>query len=428
MRIAIVLTATAVLGQTAPALVAQDVVIRAGRLVDPESARVTTNQSILVRAGRIVAIGSRVDVQPGATEIDLSTATVLPGLMDAHTHLAITVRPDRDDGEYIILGLYDPVGYRAIQGVVHAREMLEAGFTTVRDLGNAGEYADLDVQRAIRARLVPGPTVLVAGRIIAPFGGQHYLRELRDDGVLASNPDYLIADTHDELLKAIRKNAYHGADVIKVVVDPHRYRYSERDVRFIVQQSRRAGLKVAAHAQTAEGARAAARAGVASIEHGWVLPPDVMRTMAEHGVFLVSTDFTEEVLVAFGWSSDRAAAIHARRVARLKGAYAAGVPLVFGSDVMVGVPGKSRGELAIGYVRSYNEAGVPPAVALRAFTTNAARLLGVEHERGKLAPSYAADIVAVRGNPIEDLTALQRVFFVMKDGKVVRHSTPAPPP
>lgn len=400
---------------------AQVVAIKAGKLVDPAAGTTSVSQVILIESGKIKAVGSGLHVPPGATVIDLSDSTVLPGLFDAHTHLCARVRieADRLGVDYLDLVLLDPAGYRAIQGAVHAREMLDAGFTTVRDVGNAGKYVDVDLQRAINEGLVPGPTMLVAGRIIAPFGGQFRTRAEKQ---VLDNPEYFFADTDDELRKAIRENIYYGANLIKIVADGQKYSYSADDLKFIVREAGRAGLKVAVHCQTKACERNAAEAGVASIEHAWSLTdPEVPELMKKNNVVLVSTDFTEKVLREFGWDESNAKRIHAARVARLKRAYQAGVTIAFGTDIMVDMPGETRGTLAIGYINSFVEAGVPAGTILQIMTTNAARLLGVEKERGSIAPGMAADIIATRENPLDNIQTLKQVTFVMKNGRIHKH-------
>jgi imidazolonepropionase-like amidohydrolase len=397
---------------------AQVIAVKAGRLIDASAGTAATNQVILVEGGKIKAVGANLQIPAGAQVYDLSDSTVLPGLFDAHTHLCARVRieADRLGVDYLDLVLLDPAGYRAIQGVVHAREMLDAGFTTVRDVGNAGNYVDVDLQRAINEGLVPGPTMVVAGRIIAPFGGQY---RTRAEKRFLDNPEYLFADTADEIRKAVRENVYYGANVIKVVADGQKYSYSAEDLKLFVSEAKRAGVKVAVHCQTKACEHDAAEAGVASIEHAWSLvDADVTELMKRNGVVLVSTDFTEKVLAGFGWDEAGAKRIHAARVARLKRAYEAGVTIAFGTDVMVDLEGETRGTLAVGYVDSFVEAGVPAKAVLQIMTVNAARLLGVEKERGAIAPGMYADLIATRGNPLEDVRALKRVTFVMKNGRV----------
>src|SRR6202158_5462606 len=220
------------------------IAIKAGKLVDPEKGTTAANQIILVRGRKIEAIGTNVQIPAEAQIIDLSRSTVMPGLFDAHTHLCMTVKKDRDAGNYYITTLLDPTPYRAIEGVANARDMLAAGFTTIRDVGNSGNYADTALREAIERGLVPGPTMVNAGRIIAAYGGQFHLQPEKRD---LATPEYAFADTHDEMLKAIRENVHYGATVIKIVVDDQKYIYSADDIRFMVEETHRAGLKLAAH-------------------------------------------------------------------------------------------------------------------------------------------------------------------------------------
>lgn len=401
---------------------AQITAIKAGKVVDPATGTTSTNQIILIEGKKIKAIGTGLPLPPNATVIDLSKSTVMPGLFDAHTHLCAkaTIEADRLGIDYLDMVLLNPAGYRAIQGVFYAKQMLDAGFTTVRDVGNAGKYVDVDLRRGINEGLVPGPTMVVAGRIIAPFGGQY---RTRADKQFLDNPEYFFADTRDELKKAIRENIYYGANVIKIVVDGQRYSYSKDDIKFIVEEATRAGVKVAAHCQTKACERDAAEAGVGSIEHGWYLEDaDVLELMKRNNVMLVSTDATVKVLRGFGFSEAIAKEIHDERVARLKRAYQAGVTIAFGSDVYADVEGETRGTLTIEYLDGFVEAGFPAKAILQIFTGNAARLLGVEKQRGSLAAGMAADIIATPENPLDNIQTLKRVSFVMKDGKVHKHS------
>lgn len=402
---------------------AQVTAILAGNAIDPDTGTVTKSQVILVEGINIKAMGPDVAIPANSTVIDLSKEFVLPGLMDAHTHLLAEIDAKWDLGDFWIMAMQRRAGFRAILGAQHAREMLESGFTTVRDVGNSGDYLDMDLEKAIRFGWVPGPTIIPAGRIIAPFGGQFW--DTPTDDKLLENPEYFFADSHDELRKAIRQNIYWGAKVIKIVVDAKSYQYSADDIRFIVEEAKNAGLKVAAHVQTERGARAAIEAGVASIEHGWELTDDDMALAKKNHVVLVSTDFTVKELMADGMSESDAKRIHAARVDRLRRAYKAGVNVVFGTDIMSDVRGTSRGALAMEYVGSFVEAGVPPAAILKAMTSDAARLLSVDHARGTLRPGQAADIVAVSQNPLVDIFSLEHVDFVMKNGKVYLQNSTA---
>ena len=388
------------------------IAIKAGKLVDPEKGTTAANQIILVRGRKIEAVGANVQIPADAHVIDLSNSTVLPGLFDAHTHLCMTLKKDRDAGSYYITTLLDPTPYRAIEGVANAREMLAAGFTTIRDLGNAGNYADTALREAIERGLVPGPTMLNAGRIIAPYGGQFHLQPEKRD---LATPEYAVADTHDEMLKAIRENIHYGATVIKIVVDDQKYIYSVDDIRFMVEETHRAGLKLAAHCWTRAGAHNAAEAGVDSIEHGQMMTNDDLQLAKKNHVVLVGTDLTEIAAREAG-----SPALHQVFVDRLKRAYQIGVTMAFGTDVYFTVPGETRGTLSIAHVDSWGEAGVPAKDTLQAMTLNAARLLGVNGERGAIKPGLAADIIAMPENPLENIQAVRKVSFVMKDGNVFK--------
>jgi imidazolonepropionase-like amidohydrolase len=305
-----------------------------------------------------------------------------------------------------------PTAFRALQGAAAAASMLDSGFTTVRDLGNAGRYADTALRQAVEQGLVPGPTIVNAGRIIAPFGGQFHVSADRPDlGV----PEYIYADTRDEIRKAVRENVHFGAKVIKLVVDDQPYVYSADDIRAAVDEAARAGRKVAAHCVTEPGARNAIEGGVASVEHGTTMSDALLALARERKVVLVGTDFTPDLLGRMGMSG-----LYSTMVDRLRRAQRIGTPMAFGSDVFIEVPGQGRGVLAASLVRTAIEAGIAPRLLLQMMTVNAARLLGVDGERGRIAPGLAADLIAVRGNPLENPAALQDVVFVMKDGRVVK--------
>jgi imidazolonepropionase-like amidohydrolase len=396
---------------------AQVTAIKAGKLLDPETGTITANQIILIEDQTIKAIGPDIKIPNGASIIDLSNRTVLPGLFDAHTHLCMTTRRARDGGNYYYTTLIDSNAYRAIQGVANARSMLEAGFTTVRDVGNSGNYVDSDLRRSINEGLVPGPTIINAGRIIAPYGGQFQLQpDKRDLG----NPEYFFADTRDELKKAVRENIHYGARVIKLVVDDQRYIYSVDDIRFVIEEAARAGLKVAAHAWTEAGARNAAEAGVASIEHGVSATNETFLIAKRNGVALVPTPFTETDAREFKTPGANQEANKRFFTDPVKRAHQIGVTLVFGPDVIFTTQEYPRGRLSIETIDNWVEAGIPARTILQALTTNAARLLGVEKERGVLSVGMKADIIATVANPLENIQTLKAVTFVMKNGRVFK--------
>jgi imidazolonepropionase-like amidohydrolase len=382
--------------------------IKAGKLLDPETGKTAANQIILIQGKTIKEIGGAVAIPPDAQVIDLSKSTVLPGLFDAHTHLCMTVIPKRDAGNYFYTTLVDTTAYRAIEGVANGQAMLASRFTTVRDIGNAGNYADTDLRRAIEDGWVKGPTVVNSGIIIAPYGGQFQLQPEKKD---LGTPEYLFADTHDEMVKAIRQNIHFGAKFIKIVVDDQKYIYSVDDIRFMIAEAHAAGVKLAAHCWTHPGAHNAAEAGVDSIEHGFKMTDEDLELAKKNHITLVGTEFTDKLT---------SAADHKIWVDRLKRAHKIGVNMAFGTDVDVALPGETRGTLSIGYIDSWVDAGVPADDIMRAMTVNAARLLGVDNARGFLKPGYAADIIAAPENPEENIQTLKKVTFVMKDGYVYK--------
>jgi imidazolonepropionase-like amidohydrolase len=416
------LSAITLLAAGAVPLRAQVIAIRAGQLVEPATASITPNQVILVEGGKITAVGpaSSVAIPPNAQVVDLSKRAVMPGFFDVHTHLCLNLKTQGGNGLYALLHsllaatAIETTAYRSIEGVSNALDMLRSGFTTVRDVGNAGNYADTALRRAIEDGLVPGPTVVNAGRIITPYGGQYHgiPPERADIGI----PEYLYADTPDEMRKAVRENVTFGAKVIKIVVDDQPYLYSADDVRILVKEAAAAGLKVAAHCATDAGARAAAEGGVASVEHAYRATNPTLEVMKAKGTYLVGTDFTRQASHEMGMDE-----YHDWVVDRLKRAYQIGVPVAFGTDVCFVKDGETRGTLSIEFVTSFVEAGVKPAQILQAMTTNAAKLMGMEKERGAIAVGYTADIVATPENPLQNIDTVRHVAFVMKGGRVVRN-------
>ncbi|HJZ87192.1 MAG TPA: amidohydrolase family protein [Polyangia bacterium] len=412
-----------VMGLLPATALSQVTALKAGRLFDPTTGAMASDQVILIEGRTIKAVG-KLAIPRDAKLIDLSRSTVLPGLFDAHTHLCLTLSTQGGRGLDELIGrllgatVLDTTAHRALIGAANAREMLEAGFTTVRDVGNAGNYADTDLRRAVEEGLVPGPTILNAGRIIGPLGGQY--RQLQPERPDLGEPEYLYADTADEMRKAVRKNVLFGARVIKIAVDDRPYAYTADDIRILVREAARAGLRVAAHCATDAGARAAADAGVASIEHGYRASTETLRLMKRKGVVLVGTDFTELAAREMGIPE-----YHPMVVERLRRAQAVGVTMAFGTDVVFPLRGQTRGSLAISFIDSFVEAGIPARTILQSMTINAARLLGVERQRGLVEPGRAADLVAAPGDPLHDIGVLKRIHFVMKDGYVVRQ-LPAP--
>ena len=415
MRLRILL---AILLFASPAL-AQTTAIRAGHLVDPATGGVTHNQTILVKDGKIVAVGAQVRLPADAEVIDLSNAWVLPGLMDAHTHVTMNL-PPAPTGVSLWESYFarESTGLRVLQGVLNARLLLEAGFTVVRDVGNAANFADTDLRKGIERGWIVGPTIINTGKIIAPYGGQFH--NIAPEQGPIWQFEYLDADTPDEVRKAVRQNIYYGAKAIKLVCDNSAYHYSDAELRAAVEETHGAGLKIAVHAYGDDAARRVVMAGADSIEHGFELSDDLLRLMKEKGTFLVGTDFPTEHLVQMGGLIKDPQKMGERIVDRLRRAHQVGVKMAFGSDAVVDLPGKDRAQMTLDFLAVWTAAGIPPADILKAMTTNAAELLDIQKERGALATGQAADIIATPANPLDDIQALRRVHFVMKDGRLIK--------
>ena len=395
----------------------QTTAIRAGKVVNPETGKVETNQIILVEGRDIKAIGSNVTIPSGATIVDLSRFTVIPGMMDAHAHLCMNTQHKRDANNYYITTLLDSTAKRAIQGSVNARSMLEYGFTTVRDIGNEGNYACVEVRRAINEGTIDGPTLITAGRIIAPYGGQF---GLQPDKQNLAEPEYFFADTRDEIKKAIRQNIHYGATVIKLVVDDQRYIYSVDDIKFAIEEAHAAGVRLAAHAWTAPGALNAAKAGVDSIEHAVAITDEALAIAKQNNVAIAPIPFTEIDAQLSGDPGGNKAANQRGFIDPVQRAHKAGVPLIWGPDVIFNTKDHPRGKLSIDTVDYWKETGIPSLVILQALTTNPARVLGLEKTHGSIKPGMRADIIAVRYNPLEKIETVKDVVFVMRYGKIYK--------
>src|SRR5438067_1671196 len=406
-----------------PASAAPITAIRAGRLLDPDGGRVLTNQIIVVEGNRIRDVGPNVAIPPGAQVIDLSRMTVMPGLVDAHNHLALTYKPEPESNVYYYTYVQESTALRAIEAASNGMQMLAAGFTVVRDLGNNGNYADTALRQAIEQGWLPGPTIINSGIIIGGMGGQFFPPpEMAKDHSIVY-PEYLDADTPDEIVKAVRQNILFGAKVIKICVDCKPYGYTADEIRLFIREAAKAGMKVAGHVQTPAGAKNAIDAGIWSIEHSGALDDDLHKQMAAKGIWRAGTE-TPRGLQGHPVSADA----YARTVAGLKNAYDNKVMLAFSTDADYFVAGKTRGELCLELLRPWKDAGIPNADILRAITTNGYRIADIDKTRGTIKPGYFADLIALPGNPLDDVDALRNVQFVMKDGLVFKRDgvmTPA---
>jgi imidazolonepropionase-like amidohydrolase len=411
----VAVTATA---QTAAPITA----IKAGRLIDPETASATSNQVILIEGERIKAVGANLTIPAGATIIDLSKLTVLPGLVDAHTHMALTYKEQPENNYYYLTFVTDSTALRAIQAASNGIQLLNSGFTVIRDVGNNAMYADTALRQAIEQGWLPGPTVIPSGPIIGSTGGQLWPTPEMYKEHKMMFPEYIDADSPDEIVKAIRQNMLFGARTIKLCIDCKPWGYSVDDIKLAIAEAAKGGCKVEGHVQTPDGAQRAIDAGIYIIAHGNALTPEHHRQMAEKGIFRAGTDtpFTR-------YRGTEAA--FKQTVAKLRDAWEKKVPLTFSTDfdywnerMKNEKTGEwlTRGEMTIAFLDTWKAANIPPADVLRAITINGYKAADVIKERGPIKAGFFADLIAVSGDPLTDIDALRNVQFVMKNGVVFK--------
>jgi len=396
--------------------------IKAGRLIDPDSGTVSTNQVILVQGEKISAVGPNLAIPTGATVIDLSRLTVLPGLVDAHTHMALTYKEQPENNYYYLTVVMDSTALRAIQAASNGIQLLNAGFTVIRDVGNNGLYADTALRQAIEQGWLPGPTVIPSGIIIGSTGGQLWPTPEMYKQHNIVYPEYLDANSPDEIVRAIRENMLFGARTIKLCIDCKPWGYSVEDIRLAINEAAKGGCKVEGHVQTPEGAQRAIDAGIYIIAHGNALTPEHHRQMGEKGIFLTGTD------TPFTRYRGTDAAFK-QVVAKLRDAWEKKVPLTFSTDfdywndrMKDEKTGEwlSRGDLTIAFIETWKAAGIPPADILRAMTITGYKAADIIKERGPIKQGMYADMIAVAGDPLTDIDALRNVQFVMKNGMVFK--------
>ena len=401
--------------------------IRAARLIDGSGGVPLRDAVVLIEGGRIAAVGSKLAIPTGSQVIDLDSATLLPGLIDTHTH--ITGGDPRD--YYERLFRRSPID-QAVDAHVYARRTLEAGFTTVRDVG-AGEFVDVALRKAIDAGTVVGPRMQVSAMAIGATGGHADLTGFSP--YLQFNEFSSVADGVDEIRKAVRLRVKGGADLIKAIAtagvlteeeSAGAPQYTQEELDALVSEASMWGKKVAAHAHGAEGIKRAVRAGVASIEHGSLVDDEGIRLMKEKRTYLVADVYNDDYILAEYSRLKYPEKIieKERQIGRLQRenfqrAVRAGVKVAFGSDAGV-YPHGSNAKQFVHMVKW----GLTPMQAIQAATVNAADLLGWSDKVGRIATGLFADLIAVDSDPLQDISSLERVRFVMKGGHVYKSFTP----
>ncbi len=422
------LTSTAWMAAQEAAAPGGTLAVRAGRVLDVKTGQYRTDQIILIEGQRIQEIGDAAQIEPhvpkGAQLIDLSKVTVLPGLIDCHTHL--TMSPYL--GAYRALSLSVP--REALLGAHNARVTLEAGFTTVRNVGARG-FADVALRDAINAGDVPGPRMLVSGPPLSITGGHADINLLAPEFEASADG---VADSVPDVIAKVRWDIKYGADLIKFMAsggvlskgdNPALEQYSPEEMRAIITTAHRLGRKVAAHAHGAIAIRDAAEAGVDSIEHGSFIDEDGIRAVKEHGTYLVPTlylmDWFMENYPKMGLTEDmieKAKVVMPAARRNVARAFREGVKVAFGTDAAVYPHGLNAHEFPV-----MVNLGLTPLQAIQAATVNAADLLGWQDRVGTLEPGKFADLIAVEGDPLADPSVLENVKFVMKGGVIYKNQT-----
>ena len=415
------LGAQTIQSQPPPAPQSHPIVLHAARLLDVESGRFLTPGEILIQSDVIKEVGTKVSRPPAAEVVDLGDSTLLPGLIDAHVHLFL--HPGPEDVQTVA----ESVPQRTIAATLAARDDLLAGFTAERDMGTEGAgSADTAVRDAINRGDIPGPRLRISGNAINILGGHEDAIGYNPEQHVLPNATY--ANNATELVTVIREQLKEGADFIKIYETgadsgangkfSTPYQYTEEELTAAVREAARTGNRVAVHATGEPGTLYAARAGVESVDHAYQLSDETMRIMREKQIFAVPTFTISEYFAdhaATPAAAARERALIDFHASEFKKQLAANVPIAMGSDVGPFPHGTQARE----FILMVNF-GMSPLAAIQAGTLNGAKLLGWQDQIGALKPSYQADVVAVPGNPLEDITALQKVSFVMKAGVIYR--------
>ena len=416
------------------------IALKAKRMFDGKSKSLVPNGVVIVQGDKIVDVGGNLGIPSDAQVIDLGDATLAPGFMDAHTHLTLDYSSDYNVRRLKELDLN--VSEQAIIATAHARATVEAGFTTVRDLGSrfvgSREFVDVALRNSINKGVVVGPRMLVATKGIGATGGHFDPTSGFRDFLFGREPDYTdgIIDSPDEARKAVRFEVKNGADVIKAAVsggvlslvdEVDTPQLTLAEMAALVDESHRLRKKVAVHCHGDQAAWEAIDAGVDSIEHGSFMKPETLTRMKNKGVFLTPTLMaTEWIMNKLGnyppTLQAKAKAAATARSDMFRNAVKLGVKISFGTDAAVFPHGQNAREFKL-----MVDLGMPPIEALRSATSNDAELLGIAQKTGSLEKGKLADIIAMPGDPITDITATERVLFVMKEGKIIRNSPPSPP-
>jgi imidazolonepropionase-like amidohydrolase len=418
--------------------------LKAAHLLDPRTGNVLSPAAVLIEDGKIKEVGLPSQVQANAPAgvkiIDLGSATLLPGLIDSHTHLLIDVivPPEAEsarrwNGDFVpgqLLAIVESPSKRVLLGAQMAREDLESGFTTVRNLGHSGIDGDVALRDAINARRVPGPRILGSGRkLITPGSYLQSLNPALAESIMQQ--EFFRIEGPDAARQAVRENLFYDVNVIKVTVDDD---LTAAEMTAIVEEAHHEHLKVATHAVSVGSIQTAIDGGADSIEHGNDVTDEQLKAMRDKGIFIditptfwggFFTKIAEPTIVMSPAMKSELAASDDRRWQKVASftqrVLKSGVKFAAGSDMGWFYPGKTRGQASATMFTNLHDAGMPPLDIIRAVTINAAEMLGWQDRVGSVEPGKFADLVAVAGDPIADISELERVRFVMKDGQVVKN-------